>query len=111
MGEIEKGDGDQNGDSLYFEDDDKALEFESDADESENESEVAGNNELYDDALYGAKRPRLEDESIKLTEEQQKVVANLKKMNKKFVHLFYFIFIFIIKGSILHLPVLKLRSK
>lgn len=86
MGEVTDVDLGGKDESLCFEDNENALEFESDADESEAGSESGDDNELYDDALYGSKRPCLKDESIELTEDQKKVVANLKKMNKKFVH-------------------------
>ena len=86
---------------MYYEDDNDALEYESDTDKSEDESENEDDdhNNLYDDALYGAKRLRIEDESLELTDEQKKVIANLKRMNKKYVNSFVVVYSFYQFGS------------
>eukprot|EP00794_Sanderia_malayensis_P014137 gene14137-15614_t len=66
----------------YKEDDDtdEALEFESE-DESDADSDEE-NNDLYDDSMYGSKRPSMDEESILLSEEQTKAMLKLRK-NKK----------------------------
>lgn len=84
LGQVEaagKKNDDGNDDELYYEDQDSGLEFESDEESGDDTDD--NDNDIYDDELYGAKRPRLEDESIELTEEQKKVVENLKKKQKK----------------------------
>ncbi|XP_065055265.1 pre-rRNA 2'-O-ribose RNA methyltransferase FTSJ3-like [Rhopilema esculentum] len=85
LGKVEsKGeDQDDNDDEeVYHEDDEDALEFELDGGSSNGE-ESDEDNELYDDDMFGPKRPNMEDESIKLTQEQKKVVEDLKKKHKK----------------------------
>ena len=87
LGKVEsKGeDQDDNEDEeVYHEDEEDALEFESDG-VSSNGEESDEDNELYDDDMYGHKRPNMEDESIKLTQEQKKVVEDLRKKHKKYV--------------------------
>ena len=76
----DKNDDGDDDDELYYEDQDSGLEFESEEDSG---NDTDNDNDIYDDDLYGAKRPRLEDESIELTEEQKKVVENLKKKQRK----------------------------
>ena len=85
MGKISQQDEGEENKLLHYEDDSDWLAFKPDSDSLENESDDDSDehNDLYDDALYGAKRPRMENESPQLTNEQKKIVANLKMESKK----------------------------
>ena len=69
-------------DVMYEENDDTDLPLEFESDE-ESGSDSDDDNELYDDAMYGPKRLKLEDESVRLSEEQKKAVLKLKKNKKR----------------------------
>jgi len=85
LGKISQQDEGEENKLLHYEDDSDSLAFKPDSDSLENESDDDSDehNDLYDDALYGAKRPRMENESPQLTNEQKKIVANLKMESKK----------------------------
>ena len=85
MGKISQQDESEETKPLHYEDDSNELALESDSDSlgSENDDDSDECNDLYDDTLYGTKRPRMENESPQLTNEQKKIVANLKMASKK----------------------------